>query len=193
MRASAARDGEAVDGILGLVVDDAADGVGAVAQRSGALQHFDFVHALDARVVVAAVANEQAGSDRHAVFEDQRLVICRVQAANADVGDNTRFLFAFDVYPRNLAQGVFGGKRLDAFELFFVDDRDRTRLFGNGFFAARDDVDARQFSLGGDPLGREIEGEGDGYGQPGWGECTGRALLPESTGDTVHCLLPCVR
>ena len=193
MRASAAGNGKAVDGILGLVVDDAADGVGTVAQRSSTLQHFDFVHALDARVVVAAVADEQAGGDGHAVFEDQRLVVCRAQATNTDIGDNTRFFFALDVYPGKLAQGVLGGERLDTFELLFVDDRDGTRLFGNGFFATRDDVDARQFSQGGNPLGREIEGEGDGPGQPGRGECTGRALLPESTGDTVHCLLPCVR
>ena len=168
VRADTTGDRKAVDGVLGLVVDDATDGVGAVAQRSRAFQDLDLVHALDTRVVVAAVADEQAGRDGHAVFKDQRLVVSGVEAANTDVGDDPGFFLTLDVHTGNAAQRVFGGQRLAAFELLAGDDGHRAGLLGNGFFAADDHVDARQDDIfGQDPLGRQQADDGQGKGVTG--------------------------
>src|SRR5690606_1581859 len=87
---------DAVTRLLGHVGDDAADGARAVTQRRGAAEHLDAVQPLDARVVVAGVADEQAGRDRRTVLENQRLVIRGAQAPDADVRDDGRLLLRLD-------------------------------------------------------------------------------------------------
>jgi hypothetical protein len=142
--------------VLGLVVDDAADGGGAVAQTGRALQHLDALHALDARAVVGLVGEEQARCDGNAVLEHQQLLAAvGVEAAHPDVGDEAVAFFLANDDARDRLERILGRQRLHQLQFLLGDDRDRTGLFCDGVLAFADHIDARQLDLGGHPQSRE--------------------------------------
>ena len=118
----------AVIGGFGLVVDHPTDGGWPVAQGCGALQHFNALDALDARIEVALIADEQAGGHGYTILQDQGLGFTGREPAQADIGDNSGFFLTGRVDTRHPAQGVICRQWLQQFQPLTVDQHHRARL-----------------------------------------------------------------
>ena len=142
-RPGARREQHAIIGRLGLEIDHTTDGRGPVAQGGRALEHLDAIDALDARVEVAVVADEQPRRHGHAVFEDQRLGLRRAQATHADVRHHGRLLLTHGVHAGHAPQRILGGQRQQDLDVFAFQDDHGAGLAGDCLLAPADDLNGR--------------------------------------------------